>query len=344
MNQNKKSPKKIVFLAIFLLILNIFLIIGCSDLHSTSGLPIENIDMTPRQVSVVNGTTTSEIVKNVSPAIVGIYSKLARGNAVGSGVAIRAGGYILTNQHVVNATRGLVLYLADKSTISADVLWQDPSMDLAVIKASKDLPYLPCETNLPDVGEDILAIGTPLSLAFQHTVTKGIISALNRTLEIQNENGSLSYMQDLIQHDASINPGNSGGPIINMSGKVIGINTLKASDAEGMGFAIPISAGEIVTKRLSIDNSYTSPSIDITAIQTRLANYQEIKTDKDGLFIISSNHKSFLPNDVIYKVDEKNISSLLELKNYLNTKSVGDEITVYLYRNGKSSDFKYILK
>lgn len=339
------GDKKILKTGLMLLVFVFVMVFsGCNLWYKTNGLPVEDIDMTPRLVSVQGAGGVSDIVKNVSPAIVGIYSKLSRGSAVGSGVAIRNGGYILTNQHVIADTRGLTLFLADKTTVSADVLWQDSSIDMAIIKAAQNLPYLDCETTLPSVGDDVLAIGTPLSIAFQHTVTKGIVSALNRTLQVENENGTTTYMQDLIQHDASINPGNSGGPIINMSGKVVGINTLKAADSEGLGFAIPISTGVVIAKRLEADNAFTAPTVSINAIQTQFANYEEIKTDKTGLFVIDNSHKSFKQNDVLYKIDKVNINSMTDLKNYIYSKSVGDEIEIFVYRDNKKTNFKYVLK
>ena len=207
----------------------------------------ESINMEPRQITLSTKMDTTKVIEEVKSAVVGISCTMYNGYSVGSGVAIAENGYILTNQHVVNGAKNIRVYFADKTDSLASLIWQDSSMDLAVVKTERNLPYLQCgEAGDVLAGEDVLAIGTPLTLDFRHTVTKGIVSALNRTLQVENASGNITYMQNLIQHDASINPGNSGGPLINSRGQVIGINTLRASEAEGLGFAIPINVGKQV--------------------------------------------------------------------------------------------------
>lgn len=306
-------------------------------------------DMTPRLISLSGEQTTSDVVENVKSAIVGIRSRLSDGYAVGSGVAIREGGYILTNQHVISGSRGLTIYFADKTSATASLVWQDSSVDLAVIKSSKDMPYLECDTSLPVVGQDVIAIGTPLSLAFQHSVTKGIVSALNRTLEIPSTGGGVTYMQNLIQHDASINPGNSGGPLINLSGKVIGINTLKASDAEGIGFAIPIVTGEVIVNKLATNNGYTPPYMGVFGISSDYAKTKDMDVINDGLVIlgVDSNSnagiKGIQKGDVIYKIDDIDVRDFLDLRKIIYSHYVGDSMSVYAYRAGTPMVFELTL-
>lgn len=336
-----KTYKKIILI----LLLTIFLTFSCGcGLNITPNIGgYDNVNMSPRLISLAGEFSTSEVVKNVKSAIVGIKSSLGKEYAVGSGVAIKEGGYILTNQHVISNSQGITVYFADKSSASATLIWQDSSIDLAVIKSSKDMPYLECETENVDVGQDVIAIGTPLSLAFGHTVTKGIVSALDRTLEVQNQDGSVSYMQNLIQHDASINPGNSGGPLINASGKVIGINTLKATDAEGIGFAIPIISGQKIVSRLSVNAGYTAPYMGILGVSSDYArttkNYQ---VSNDGLYILDVDKTSIAGilglkrGDVIYMIDETPIYTFLDLRNVLYSHSIGDKIVVYVYRDNTS--------
>lgn len=301
----------------------------------------EAVNMTPRLISLSGEMDTSGVIENVKTAIVGIRSSLANGYSVGSGVAVQSGGYILTNQHVINGTRGITLYFADKSTAGATLIWQDASMDLAVIKSNVDMPYLECETKDVRVGQDVLAIGTPLSLAFQNSVTKGIISALDRTLEISNIDGTKSYMQNLIQHDASINPGNSGGPLINSSGKVVGINTLKATDAEGIGFAIPIEAGVSAVKRLSVNNGYSAPFMGVFGVASDYAKIKNFNVETRGFYVMdieknsASDLAGIMTGDVIYKIDETPIYDYLDLRNFIYTHEIGDNVTVYLIRGGK---------
>lgn len=334
----KKHNVKYLVLA-FLFVAIIFA--GCNlNLRQYSNHSDGSADMTPRLISLSEEMHTSEIVQNVKSAIVGIKSVISNGYSVGSGVAIREGGYILTNQHVVSGTRGITLYFADKTTAGATLVWQDASIDLAVIKSNKNMPYLECETEGVAVGQDVIAVGTPLSLAFQNSVTKGIVSALNRTLEIPNQDGSSYYMQNLIQHDASINPGNSGGPLINSSGKVIGINTLKANDAEGIGFAIPIETGESIVKRLSVDNGYSAPYMGVMGISTDYARSKDLDCCSDGLYILNVDKSSsaglsgILSGDIIYKINDTTISDYLDLRSFIYSHNIGDFVTVYLYRSG----------
>lgn len=321
---------------------------GCS-FNFTPNVGGSSADMTPRLISLSGEMKTSDVVESVKSAIVGIKSLIPNGYSVGSGVAIREGGYILTNQHVINGTRGITLYFADKSTAGATLVWQDASIDLAVIKSNVDMPYLECETNGIVVGQDVVAIGTPLSLAFQHSVTKGIVSALDRTLEIPNQDGSVSYMQNLIQHDASINPGNSGGPLINSSGKVIGINTLKATDAEGIGFAIPIETGEAIVSKLSVNNGYTVPYMGVMGISTDFARVKDIDCCANGLYILGVDSKSVAglsgvaSGDIIYKIDNTEINDFLDLRSFMYSHEIGDKVKIYLYRSGSPLEFEIVL-
>lgn len=307
-------------------------------------------DMSPRLITLLGEQSTSEVVKSVKSAIVGIKSSLGTEYAVGSGVAIKEGGYILTNQHVIANTKGITIYFADKTSAQATLIWQDSSIDLAVIKSQRDMPYLECETNELEVGQDVIAIGTPLSLAFGHSVTKGIVSALDRTLEVQNKDGTISYMQNLIQHDASINPGNSGGPLINARGKVIGINTLKATDAEGIGFAIPIISGQKIVSRLSVNAGYTAPYMGIIGVSSDYAkNTKNYSVSNDGLYILDVDKNSvagilgLTRGDILYQIDDTPIFTFLDLRNVLYSHSIGDKIMVHIFRDNKQMEFSMTL-
>jgi len=172
----------------------------------------DSSEMIPKLINV-STDDMSELAEDISPAIVGVSCTVLSSQSLGSGVCIGSGGYILTNQHVIDDGRDIKLYLADGSEASAILLWQDSSLDIAILKSSVSLPYL----SLGDgddclVGQDILAVGTPINLQFNHTFTRGIVSALNRTLLVSTSDGE-TYMQNMIQHDASLNPGNSGGAV-----------------------------------------------------------------------------------------------------------------------------------
>ena len=330
---------------VFFMLLFVSLFCGCNlflDTHTK-----ENVDMTPRQISVSENLNTVELIEQVKSAVVGIECETSGGYAIGSGVAIKNDGYILTNQHVINGARNVRVYFADKSNADAKIIWQDSAQDLAVIKSSVNMPYLTCSTQNSMVGEDVLAIGTPLALDFQHTVTKGIVSANNRTIEIQNTNGTFGYMQNLIQHDASINPGNSGGPLINNKGEVIGINTFKASDAEGMGFAIPISVGKYVIDNLSINNNWTAGYMGILGLDIDVARIKgEQVSAKTGVFVAEIDENTickdyFKKGDVIISLNEESINTLLDLRLQLYQYSSGDILNVKVLRDGEIVDVRY---
>ena len=164
-------------------------------------------------------------------------------SGVGSGVILTADGYILTNRHVVAGSQSLTVELADGRQFQATVIDQSDETDLALIKidASGLKPAVIGDAATTPVGATVIAIGSPLG-TFTETVTKGILSATGRTITVQDEaTGRPETLTNLLQTDAAINPGNSGGPLLDAYGRVIGINTAVSTDAEGLGFAIPIS-------------------------------------------------------------------------------------------------------
>ena len=193
--------------------------------------------------------TTQQAFNKVAPAVVivstkglmqnGMFPKEVEG--IGSGFIINKEGYILTNYHVVKGAQEVTVTLSTGKEVKAKVVNYDENQDIAMIKLEGkfEVPAVAELGNSKDVkpGEDVIAIGTPLSKDFAQTVTKGVVSAVGRS--VNTETGK---QVNLIQTDTAINPGNSGGPLVNSEGKVIGINTLKlAGGAEGIGFAIPIN-------------------------------------------------------------------------------------------------------
>ncbi len=298
-----------------------------------------SIDMTPRMVTL-SQANAEDVVSAVSVASVAIRATSTKTEAIGSGVAVASGGYVLTNNHVIEGAKNLTLYLANNDTTSASVIWRDADQDLAILKAGVDLPYveMSASTNLKK-GQDILAIGTPLSLQFEQTVTKGIVSALNRTVEIENSNGTTSYVQNLIQHDASINPGNSGGPLFNLRGQLVGINTLKASQAEGLGFAIPIEICVPVLNKITKGLSFETPYLGLFGFDATTAKYYNKTTQKDGVYVMNVSEKGpcfkagIKIGDVITKINGKAISTLLDMRVELYNFQSGDVIEFEIDRD-----------
>jgi S1-C subfamily serine protease len=185
-------------------------------------------------------TLTSEIATNRG----GFDSGTATG--VGSGIILTADGYALTNRHVVEGSQSLKATLLDGSEHSASVVDISDSQDLALVKidATNLRPATIGDSRSIVVGQTAIAIGSPLG-TFTETVTKGIVSALDRSITVRDDaTGRPTTLSGLIQTDAAINPGNSGGPLLNAAGAVVGVNTATASTAEGIGFAIPVQAAQ----------------------------------------------------------------------------------------------------
>lgn len=305
----------------------------------------KTIDMTPRLISTSQTLNSSQIAETVKSAIVGISANYKNGKSIGSGVAIANNGYILTNHHVISGAKNITLYFADKSTGSANIIWSDSSQDIAIIKSNSNMPYLDvAPLSEVAIGDDVLAVGTPLSLQFQHTFTKGIVSALNRTIEIQSLGGYVTYMQNLIQHDASINSGNSGGPLINSEGKVIGINSLKASDAEGIGFAIPIEVGISIAERVIDNSNFEQVYLGIFACDAELAKYKK-QTDLDnGAFVLDIAKNSplkdlkFNSGVVITNVNDIPIKNTLDFRKAIYKLNKGQSVIIKYNENGEDKE------
>jgi serine protease Do len=197
--------------------------------------------------AVVNISATKMISKRVSPFGNDPFLPLFGGgqvvrvpaNALGSGFIIHRDGYVVTNNHVIDRARQITVELADGRKLPAELISSDPDADLAVLKIASDHPFPTLQLGDSSdlmIGEPVIAVGNPLG--YSHTVSTGIVSAVHRDLKDQEEPKAL---RDLIQTDAAINPGNSGGPLLNAYGEVIGINTAIRSDAQNIGFSIPIN-------------------------------------------------------------------------------------------------------
>lgn len=310
-----------------------------------------SVNMSPRMISSTNTGDFEEIIQTVIPAIVGISATYGNSESVGSGVALSSGGYILTNDHVVSGAKKINVYYANKTSGEASVIWTDPSTDLAIIKSKIDMPYLVAgDSSTLMTGRDVIAVGTPLTLQFKHTVTKGIVSALNRTIEIENADGTISYLQNLIQHDASINPGNSGGPLINANGEVVGVNTLKVIEAEGLGFAIPVDVVLPVLNQIIEKGSYETPYIGLFGLDSYIASFYNKTIEEDGVYIVNIDKKgpsakAGLSNgDIIKKINDIDVKTMLDLRTSLYNYNIGDKVFITYLRNGTASTAEIVLE
>lgn len=305
---------------------------GCGETKSA------DINLTERLITISeNDLSTIDIAKTISPAIVGIGGLSNSGESVGSGVCVASGGYILTNAHVIEDCEMIYIYLSDKTTSTASVIFEDSVLDLAILKCRKNLPYLSLgNSDDLSVGEDVLAVGTPLSLTLTHTFTKGIVSALNRTLKVSSTDGE-GYMQNLIQHDASLNPGNSGGPLINSRGEVVGINTLKISTGEGIGFAIPSKGFKSLLSSYVTNINYKIPYLGVYGYDSEIANYYGNTPMQSGFYIIDIAENSPLKDleienrAVITSLNGKEIKNTLDLKEALYSLNADDVVEIEYY-------------
>ena len=288
--------------------------------------------------------SAEQVYAGASPSVVGIviYDKNAGVGSdqkgEGSGIVLSEDGYIVTNSHVVGDSKqyGVKVVLSDKTEYAGTVVGYDTRTDLAVVKAdAKGLtPAKFGNSDQTAVGAWVMAIGNPGGLDFAMSLTRGVVSAVNRSV------GSTSNLVGYIQTDAAINPGNSGGPLLNMYGQVIGINTSKivATGYEGMGFAIPINTAKSVIDDL-ISLGYVSGRVRLGMTGKVVGKYQaEIYGVPQGIMIQEIADDSDLGNqgiqagDIITKVNGVDIDSFSVLYGELTKYKPGDEITLTVYR------------
>ena len=236
---------------------------ACAGLTSSvqssrsSPSPLAAVLATPSTLTSydVNADPIVQVVKDVTPAVVTVTSETrstaffggsVASKVVGTGFVVRSDGVILTNEHVVGDAADITITLPDGRTLDAWELASDQSRDLAVLKIdAEDLATVTLgDSSGLAVGEQVLAIGFALDLSGGPTVTSGIISSLQRTIQAQDPTGATRTYQDALQTDAALNAGNSGGPLVTLDGKVIGINAAGSSQAENIGFAVAIDAAK----------------------------------------------------------------------------------------------------
>lgn len=263
---------------------------------------------------------------------------------LGTGMIVSENGYILTNWHVAgNKYSNCYVTLDNGSVYNGNVMWADSDLDLAIIKISaSNLNHISLgDSDNIKIGEKTYAIGNPIGVEFQRTVTSGIISGVNRTIKIEEDNEA-SYMEDLIQTDATINPGNSGGPLINAKGEVIGVNSIKIKEAEGIGFAIPINIIKPILESFSVNGNFEEAYLGLFAYDKEVIPYLDNSINFDsGIYIAQisvdgpSKTSGLKVGDIITKIDDISINKMSELRNYIYTKKVGDEVSLTILRNKK---------
>ena len=308
-------------------------------------------------------TSIANIVGKVTPAVVSIVSESysassyygfgGASQSAGTGMIVSSDGYVITNKHVVKGARNIKVITDDGDTYSdVELLGLDPLNDVAYLKINnaKDLPVVKLgDSKTIAVGQPVLAIGNALG-AYQNSVTQGIIGGMGRSIEAGDSNGSnVEYLSDMLQTDAAINPGNSGGPLVNAAGDVIGINTATSTTAEGLGFAIPISAVKGMLKRIMDDGKAERAYMGLSylVITPDVAKEYSLSV-KQGAYVYNSskNGSSVLPNgpadkagikdkDIITKIGNVEVGHAGSVSTLVGEYKVGDTIQVTILRDGK---------
>lgn len=294
--------------------------------------------------SVVGISTTSEmVIEN----FFGMESdRLVQG--VGTGFVVSDDGFILTNSHVVDdgSAKTITVQLTDGRELEGTVLWNDLSLDLAVVKieAQNLTPAELGDSDSVNIGAYAVAIGNPFGLAFDRSVTQGVISGLDRTITVGNGMQSIK-MEGLMQTDASINSGNSGGPLLNSRGQVIGINSAKAASGEGLGFAIPINTAKPILEEVMATGSFKKAYIGIGGADAALyLQYypDEVLGTETGVFISQIYEGSpadiagLRQGDVITAIDDTVVETMVQLTRELFAYKPGEEAALTVYRDGKA--------
>lgn len=371
--KKKNKEKKIIIIAIILIFLWIFAFY-LYNMYNNIEINNTNYTTTKTQSTLKaqtvdkveeNSKNVADVIEETSRKVVGISKLKNTGNSIlsksteselglGTGIIVTDNGYILSNEHVTgNKYSKCYITMENGNNYDGTVVWSDSDLDLSITKVNaKNLEHVSLgDSSKIRVGETVYAIGNPIGYEFRRTVTSGIISAKNRTIKIEETNKS-SYMTDLIQTDATINPGNSGGPLIYPNGEVIGINTVKISSAEGIGFAIPINIVKPIIESFKKQETFEEATIGIYAYDKEVMPYLDsnykINFDK-GIYVAQiakngpSDNTELKEGDIITSIDNNNLNTMNDLRQYIYTKKPNDEVTLNIRRGKISRQVKIVL-
>ena len=306
---------------------------------------------TPASEDEADGALSlQEIYKKCIGSVVSITVSAQSGKSSGTGIVLSADGYLITNHHVIENAQVIAVQTSDDRQFQASIIGSDEASDLAVLKVdATDLqPAEFGDSGKLAVGDRVVAIGDPLGAQLRGTMTSGIVSAINRDLEVNDRT------MTLIQTDAALNNGNSGGPLINCYGQVIGINTMKlrsyySTTAEGLGFAIPMAVAKPILEEL-MENGYVAgrPAIGISYDTLPLA-FRIYYNLPEGVYISAvydgsdAQAKGVAAGDIITAVNGTRVTSIDELNRVKNQFTAGDSITLTLYNGGSYRDVEVTL-
>ena len=347
----------ITVLLMLLWIITVFMFITYKNInintnYETTKIQSTNIEQNVDKVEQ-KSKNIEDIVEKVTQSVVGVSKLKNPGKTIflnsseselglGTGVIISEKGYILSNSHVTGEKHSTCYITLDSgATYDGKVVWADNNLDLSITKINAmNLKSI----NIGDsskirAGQTVYAIGNPIGFEFRRTVTSGIVSATNRTIKIE-EKDSKSYMSDLIQTDATINPGNSGGPLILPNGDVIGINTVKITSAEGIGFAVPINVIKKVINSFEREDSFEEAFLGIYAYDKEVIPYLASfeATFEKGIYVAEiipngpASKTDLKEGDIINLIDGLEINSMNALREYIYTKKPEDIIKLTITR------------
>ena len=368
MRRKKNSKKKIIITTIMLIvlwILGFYLYVTYNNIEIyDSNYTAERTQSTIEEQTVENveekSKTVADVIEETVESVVGISKLKNAGTSIfsestesqlglGTGVIVTENGYILSNEHVTGSKYSkCYVTLENGNNYDGTVVWSDSSIDLSIVKIeANDLKYITLgDSDNIKIGETVYAIGNPIGFEFRRTVTSGIISAKNRTIKLEEEENT-SYMTDLIQTDATINPGNSGGPLIYPNGEVIGINTVKISSAEGIGFAIPINIVKPIIESYKNTGNFQEAKIGVYAYDKEVIPYLEngISSNfQEGIYVTEvtkngpAESAGIKEGDIITQVDETKLNTMNDLREYIYTKQPNEEVTLKINRGKIKKD------
>ena len=375
MKKGHKFIRGLEITAIIILILSFITLAYCvyisimaekeyADNYSAEKTSLQT-DVTQSEGSIESNI--SDIIEKVNNAVVGISRVKNTGSTVflpdgseslglGTGFIVTDNGYIVTNQHVSGDKNGTCyVTLEDGRNFNASVVWADSDLDLSIIKINTtNLPYLELgDSDSIKVAQSVYAIGNPIGFEFQRTVTSGIISGLDRTIKLE-EDDKTYYMEDLIQTDATINPGNSGGPLIDVNGKVLGISSVKITSAEGIGFAVPINILKPIIEKFKNDGEFNTATLGVFAYDESMIPYinQELGTNYSldyGIYVASvirnspADKAGIVQGDIILEIDGTPLNKMSTLRQYIYEKNIGDIVKIKYLRNRKETEIDVTL-
>lgn len=384
--QHSRPPKpkfpwfRIIIIALIAGIIGALIVLGVNRLmngddSNSSGSQVQQAT-NDKGGNVLDGKSdkyksVNAMIKDVSPAIVGVinmqkatsFDDLLQGKStkaqeagIGSGVIYQINNnssYIVTNNHVIDGASQIKVQLHNGKQVEAKLVGTDAVSDIAVLKidSQKGIKAMKfANSSKVQTGDSVFAMGNPLGLEFANSVTSGIISANERTIESNTTSGGTKV--NVLQTDAAINPGNSGGALVDVNGNLVGINSMKiaADQVEGIGFAIPSNEVRVTIEQLVKHGKVERPSIGIGLLNLSDipdSYKKELKTDRDtGVYVAKVSHSSELKvGDIITKVDSKKVDDDTDLRTYLyQNKKPGETVKLTVIRDGKTKDVSVTLK